>query len=61
MDEKQQKEQEHEEAWCPICKRHTIFVSHADFSNKWICTRGGCFGYTTKKLIKSAPLTKKWI
>jgi hypothetical protein len=52
------KQQKHKEAWCPICKRMTMFIEHADVPNKWVCTAYECFQYTTSKL-KEPPKVEK--
>lgn len=40
---KKQKEQKHENGWCKQCRKVTKFVTHADFSSRWICTTRGCY------------------
>lgn len=47
---KTNKQQKFVQAFCPICDCLTVFVSHADFPDKFICTNVECFGYTTSKL-----------
>ena len=38
------KEQKTEVFYCKLDHKEQIFISHADFPNKWICT---CCGFTT--------------
>lgn len=51
-------EQKHIQAFCPICEYLTIFISHADYPNRWICTNESCFGYTTTNPKGKKPINE---
>lgn len=51
--------QETKMAYCPICKKQTIFIQDANKHTIWVCTNSTCIGYRTDKLRKSPMLVER--